>query len=167
MQRALFGRRWNKNWRAFRRVCDGYVHCRELPLFNAFHPKLGAEIGLFFVRCTAKPWEGFKKILSLIKDDSVFDGARSGKQYSVETQLAVTLYRLGSSGEGATISKISSLFGIGDSGTTQVKYFFFLLRPHIVLRIFSVVYQQGFSCHHQIKKWVRVLAITIGTTEVD
>lgn len=69
-------------------------------------------------------WKCFKKILSLIETDEVFDGARNGKQYPIETQLAVTLFRLGSSGEGATISKIASLFGIGDGGTIQACFFY-------------------------------------------
>ena len=74
-----------------------------------------------FARCSRGQ---FQKILSLIKDDPIFNGALSGKQFAIELQLMITLYRLGSSGEGATIAKISGLFGIGDGGTIQVGFFF-------------------------------------------
>ncbi|XP_017485674.1 PREDICTED: uncharacterized protein LOC108374204 [Rhagoletis zephyria] len=56
----------------------------------------------------------------MIKDDDVFNGPRSCKQLPIRIQLAVVLYRLGSCGEGATITKIGSLFGISDGGVIQV-----------------------------------------------
>lgn len=65
-------------------------------------------------------WQSFESILNLIKDDEVFHGPRSCKQFPVEVQLIIVLYRLGSIGEGATLRKISSLFGIGDGGTIQI-----------------------------------------------
>ncbi|XP_039969913.1 uncharacterized protein LOC120781747 [Bactrocera tryoni] len=48
----------------------------------------------------------FKKItrLDLIKGDKLFNKIRSGKQFPIKTQLAIVLYRLGSSGEGAMYS---------------------------------------------------------------
>ncbi|XP_067633653.1 putative nuclease HARBI1 isoform X1 [Eurosta solidaginis] len=61
----------------------------------------------------------FQVLYDLIKDDEIFNGPRSCKQFSLETQLLVVLYRLGSSGEGATISKIASLFGVSDGGAIQ------------------------------------------------
>ncbi|XP_065356325.1 uncharacterized protein LOC135950720 [Calliphora vicina] len=64
-------------------------------------------------------WQNFHFILNLIKNDKVFNGPRSCKQFPVEMQLIIFLYRLGSSGEGASLSKIASLFGIGDGGTLQ------------------------------------------------
>jgi len=69
-------------------------------------------------------WKTFRKIVSLVRDDDVFEGARTGKQFPIETQVAVALYRLGSSGEGSSISKVSSLFAIGNGGTVQVDTFF-------------------------------------------
>lgn len=62
----------------------------------------------------------FNYLINLIKNDEVFEGARSGKQFPIETQLVLTLYRLGCSGEGGTFMKIASLFGVGDGGTIQV-----------------------------------------------
>jgi len=73
-----------------------------------------------YMRCSRSQ---FNKILCLIENDSAFDGARSGKQLPIELQLIVTLYRLGSYGEGATICKMAGLFGIGDGGTIQVVVF--------------------------------------------
>ncbi|XP_067622211.1 putative nuclease HARBI1 isoform X2 [Eurosta solidaginis] len=59
-------------------------------------------------------------LYDLIKDDEIFNGPRSCKQFSLETQLLVVLYRLGSSGEHPlTISKIASLFGVSDGGAIQ------------------------------------------------
>ncbi|GBP12937.1 Protein ANTAGONIST OF LIKE HETEROCHROMATIN PROTEIN 1 [Eumeta japonica] len=58
----------------------------------------------------------FAHLLSLIENDDVFAKC-SGKQFPVDIQLAVVLYRLGSSGESASIRKIASTFGIGDGGT--------------------------------------------------
>ncbi|XP_039956810.1 uncharacterized protein LOC120772333 [Bactrocera tryoni] len=37
----------------------------------------------------------------------------------VETQLAIVLYRLGSKGEGGTLSKVAGLFGISNGGIIQ------------------------------------------------
>ncbi|XP_054083341.1 putative nuclease HARBI1 [Zeugodacus cucurbitae] len=62
----------------------------------------------------------FDFIIDLIKDDEVFNGPRSCKQFPIQIQLAVVMYRLGSCGEGATITKIASLFGISDGGVIQV-----------------------------------------------
>lgn len=47
----------------------------------------------------------------------MFNGSNADKQFSVQFQLALVLYRLGSYGEGSTLVKIASLFGIGDGGT--------------------------------------------------
>lgn len=73
-----------------------------------------------FRQITRVNWTNFKLILELIKDDEVFHGPRSCLQFPVEMQLIIVLYRLGSSGEGASVAKIASLFGIGDGGTVQV-----------------------------------------------
>lgn len=59
----------------------------------------------------------FETILNAIRSHSVFNGHNSQKQFTVEFQLALVLYRLGSNGDGATIQKMSCLFGIGDGGT--------------------------------------------------
>lgn len=62
----------------------------------------------------------FNFVFNLIKDDEVFDGSKSGKQHPIKMQLLLVLYRLGSSGEAATYTKIATLFGVGDGGTIQV-----------------------------------------------
>ncbi|KAJ6646214.1 Protein ALP1-like [Pseudolycoriella hygida] len=66
------------------------------------------------VRCTKLQ---FDSILSKIRSHKNFNGRNSCKQFTVEFQLSLLLYRLGSNGDGATIQKISCLFGIGDGGT--------------------------------------------------
>lgn len=59
----------------------------------------------------------FNCLLSIIENDEIFSSAHSSKQLQVETQLAITLYRLGSTGESATFRKTAALFGVGDGGT--------------------------------------------------
>lgn len=66
------------------------------------------------VRCSRKQ---FNIILALVEENPVFHGVNSHKQFSVQFQLALVLYRLGSNGNGATLAKIATLFGIGDGGT--------------------------------------------------
>lgn len=66
------------------------------------------------MRCTR---EQFNVIIDLIKDNPVFHGKNSEKQFSVYFQLALVMYRLGSNGSGASIARIATLFGIGDGGT--------------------------------------------------
>lgn len=68
-------------------------------------------------------WSNFKILLELIQTDEIFNGPRSSKQIPVSIQLMIVLYRLGSSGEGATITKIASFFGIVLSDWYDVKYF--------------------------------------------
>lgn len=65
---------------------------------------------------TRMSWENFNKVLGMIKDDLVFNGPNSWKQFPVHKQLMIVLYRLGSSGEGNTLFKISALFGVSDGG---------------------------------------------------
>lgn len=59
----------------------------------------------------------FTNLVMLISDDTEFRKSHSCEQFSVALQLAIVLYRLGSSGESASIKKIASIFGIGDGGT--------------------------------------------------
>ncbi|KAG4070931.1 hypothetical protein HA402_001368 [Bradysia odoriphaga] len=66
------------------------------------------------IRCTRSQ---FEIILNLISDHECFNGPNSDKQFTVAFQLALTLYRLGSNGDGSTILKISRLFGVGNGGT--------------------------------------------------
>ena len=77
-----------------------------------------------FVRVNPKNVDA---ILNLIKDDDLIKAPRSCKQFSVKTQLIIILYRLGSSGEGGTIAKIATLFGVSDGGIISVRYCFVLL----------------------------------------
>lgn len=74
-----------------------------------------------FQKITCVTWKTFETILNLIKDDDLFNHARSCKYFPVETQLAIVLYRLGSSGEGPTLSKIAGLFEISDGDVIQVR----------------------------------------------
>ncbi|XP_031328220.1 protein ALP1-like [Photinus pyralis] len=61
----------------------------------------------------------FNFILSKIQNDPVFHGCNSCHQFPIQVQLAVVLFRLGSSGESASIRKIAAIFGIGDGGTIE------------------------------------------------
>ncbi|XP_050340844.1 uncharacterized protein LOC126767356 [Bactrocera neohumeralis] len=72
-----------------------------------------------FKKITRLNWKTFDFILNLIKDDASFNQIRSCKQFPLKTQLAIVLYRLGSNGEGATLSKIAGLFGVSDGGIIQ------------------------------------------------
>ena len=65
-------------------------------------------------------WINFETILILIKNNPVFKGTRSCRQFPVSLQLLIVLYRLGCSGEGATLTKVASFFGIGDGGTIDI-----------------------------------------------
>ncbi|XP_049306164.1 uncharacterized protein LOC125776685 [Bactrocera dorsalis] len=62
----------------------------------------------------------FTHLVGLIKTDEVFNRLHSCKQFSIELQVAVVLYRLGAYGENASIRKIASIFGIGDGSTIGV-----------------------------------------------
>ncbi|XP_065365511.1 putative nuclease HARBI1 [Calliphora vicina] len=64
--------------------------------------------------------EEFFYILDLIKDDEVFKTSSSTAQLPVEMQLKIVLYRLGSYGDGLSIRKVATLFGVGDGGTIQI-----------------------------------------------
>lgn len=59
----------------------------------------------------------FQSILNEIRSHNVFNGFNSQKQFTVDFQLALVLYRLGSNRDGTTVRKISCLFGVGDGGT--------------------------------------------------
>lgn len=60
----------------------------------------------------------FIHILDLIKNDDVFQSCER-TQLPTELQLKIVLYRLGSTGSGASVRKVASLFAIGDGGTIQ------------------------------------------------
>lgn len=59
----------------------------------------------------------FKHILCLIKEDPVFRNKNLVPQLPLDLQLKIALFRLGSSGDSASIRKIATLFGVGDGGT--------------------------------------------------
>lgn len=61
----------------------------------------------------------FEFILDSIALDPVFNGENAHKQLPLWVQLVITLYRLGSYGDGNTIAKCGCLFGIGDGGTVE------------------------------------------------
>lgn len=54
-------------------------------------------------------------IINIIKNNKIFES--STHQIPVSIQLAITLYRLGTSGNGASIANIARLFGVGDGST--------------------------------------------------
>lgn len=62
----------------------------------------------------------FTMLCDLISKDPEFNKAHSCKQFSIELQLAIVLFRLGSSGESASFRKIATVFGIGDGGTISI-----------------------------------------------
>ncbi|XP_050322655.1 uncharacterized protein LOC126754590 [Bactrocera neohumeralis] len=62
----------------------------------------------------------YNMLVDLIKNDEEFNKAHSCKQFSVELQLAITLFRLGSSGESAAFRKIATIFGVGDGETISL-----------------------------------------------
>lgn len=79
-------------------------------------PNLDDDRFRMLLRCSRKQ---FNVLLALIENHPVFHGFNSHKQFTTQFQLALVLYRLGSYGEGATLCKIASLFGIGDGGTIE------------------------------------------------
>lgn len=68
------------------------------------------------LRCTKSE---FFFLCSLITPSKEFHHKNACKQFSVDRQLAIVLYRLGSGGESTSIRKIATIFGIGDGGTIQ------------------------------------------------
>ena len=62
----------------------------------------------------------FERILTLIKIDAVFKTSSSATRLSIESQLKIVLVcRLGSSGDGQSVRKAASLFGVGDGATIK------------------------------------------------
>jgi hypothetical protein len=70
----------------------------------------------------------FGKILHYIRDHQGFLETKP-KQMPVEKQLAISLYRFGVSGTGASIGNVSALFGVGDGGTVM----------KVILRVITVL----------------------------
>ena len=64
-------------------------------------------------RCTHSQ---FQMLLDLIKDDPIFHDKKR-LQFPVSVQLAITMYRVGTYGQGASLRNISTLFGVGDGST--------------------------------------------------
>lgn len=87
---------------------------KNLSWFDETVPQYDEKRFKMMFRCTRQQ---FQTILDLIKDNPVFHGKNSEKQFSSYFQLALVMYRLGSFGTGAEIGKIAALFGIGDGGT--------------------------------------------------
>ena len=58
----------------------------------------------------------FQQLLSMIQGDPIFHD-KNHRQLPVAVQLAVTLYRVGSYGQAASIRNIGTLFGLGDGST--------------------------------------------------
>ncbi|XP_037942584.1 protein ALP1-like [Teleopsis dalmanni] len=59
----------------------------------------------------------FAHLVEIFAIDIIFKGPGSNLQLPVELQLAIVLFRLGSSGESASVRKIATIFGVGDGGT--------------------------------------------------
>lgn len=87
---------------------------KNLSWYESTFPLYDSQRFRHLVRCTPSQ---FDIILNLISDHECFNGPNSDKQFTVAFQLALTLYRLGSNGDGSTIFKLSCLFGVGDGGT--------------------------------------------------
>lgn len=58
----------------------------------------------------------FVHLVNLIKGDEVFATASVHRQIAVDLQLAIVLFRLGSSGSSASVRKICTVFGVSDGG---------------------------------------------------
>lgn len=99
-------------------------------------PNLDDQRFRMMLRCSRQQ---FNVILALIENHPVFHGFNSNKQFSVQFQLALALYRLGSYGEGATLGKIASLFGVGDGGT--------------IAKITTRVFESILSLEKEFLKW--------------
>lgn len=89
---------------------------KNLQWYDEILPNLDERRFKMLFRCTQAQ---FNVILALIEGHPVFHGQNSDKQFSIQFQLALVLYRLGSNGEGATLGRIATLFGIGDGGTIE------------------------------------------------
>lgn len=98
-------------------------------------PNINDERFKMMVRVTR---EQFHFVLSKIESDPIFN-CGPNLQYSVAIQLALTLYRLGSYGDGASIARIAALFGIGDGGTIE----------NITHRVLSAI----FKLRHEYLHW--------------
>ncbi|KAM8707557.1 hypothetical protein ACLKA7_014651 [Drosophila subpalustris] len=77
-------------------------------------PNLNEDRFLQMLRVTKMQ---FQTIVEFVRNDSGFKSSLFRPQISVEQQVAIVLFRLGSSGEAAAIRKIATLFGVGDGGT--------------------------------------------------
>ncbi|XP_036322028.1 uncharacterized protein LOC118736027 [Rhagoletis pomonella] len=84
----------------------------------------------------------FKYILDCIKDDPVFHTSRSVAQIPIDLQLKIVLYRLGSKGDGVSIRKVASLFGIGDGGTIQ----------NVTRRVFKAILRLYVTTNYELDK---------------
>lgn len=87
---------------------------KNLSWYSQILPNLDDKRFRTLIRCTKQQ---FNVVLGLIESNPVFHGKNSGKQFTVQFQLSLLLYRLGCYGEGGTIAKIASLFGVGDGGS--------------------------------------------------
>lgn len=67
-----------------------------------------------FRQITRLSYAQFDKVYNCIKDNEIFFGCT---QSPVSLQLAVTLYRLGLNGAGASLKNIARLFGTGDGSS--------------------------------------------------
>ncbi|XP_049308660.1 uncharacterized protein LOC125777617 [Bactrocera dorsalis] len=95
---------------------------KNVSFFKTIRPGRGTASDIDeprFKKITRVNWKTFDFILNLVKDDASFNQIRSCKQFPLKAQLAIVLYRLGSNGEGATLSKIAGLFGVSDGGIIQ------------------------------------------------
>lgn len=80
---------------------------KNLNWFAEILPNLDERRFKALLRCTQSQ---FNIILALIEDHPVFHGVNSDKQFTVQFQLSLVLYRLGSNGvgDGGTIDKVTA-----------------------------------------------------------
>ncbi len=57
---------------------------------------------------------GFNLILQIIEDDAIFQTKSNSKQLELYLQLHITLYRLGTFGNGASVIKVAAHFGVSE-----------------------------------------------------
>jgi hypothetical protein len=90
-------------------------HRSRIPTSDDFYQRiLHAYDDTRFKRTLRLTRATFARVLSLIKDHDVFKNESNNEQMETKKQLAVTLYRFGHYGNGASVLDVASTFGIGE-----------------------------------------------------
>uniref|UniRef100_T1J7F6 DDE Tnp4 domain-containing protein n=1 Tax=Strigamia maritima TaxID=126957 RepID=T1J7F6_STRMM len=95
-----------------------YLQSRQpIPKSRHFNGILSEYDDDRFARYSRTSKEMFLELLNLIKDNPVFYQPTGRPQIITDLQLLITLFRLGHSGNAASILEVSSRFGVSDGGT--------------------------------------------------